>query len=271
MHVTMYYGNEQTSRSLQNASQFLEPHLFLIAPKVTRPHHRFTSPTLHDQEIGWSGIRMKCHATTDGERKRNNLSEKWLPWLNWKQNVAICKQNRRSNHFLAHHMQGEWTKELHLFFPWICIPLFISRAFSHHQYFYYLFNYIVSYFVSRVSLLNLSIPIITTLPFLMLLAPAIMSSNEMAIPFSPCVRGKEILLVLINTRQMLSQACGTALHAIIEDNLTWQSPNKWHQVRILFKLRQSSKILKPLIFISPWLYENKTLYKLTMLFLVGKR
>ena len=117
MHVTMYYGNEQTSRSLQNASQFLEPHLFLIAPKVTRPHHRFTSPTLHDQEIGWSGIRMKCHATTDGERKRNNLSEKWLPWLNWKQNVAICKQNRRSNHFLAHHMQGEWTKELHLFFP----------------------------------------------------------------------------------------------------------------------------------------------------------
>jgi len=38
--------------------------------------------------------------------------------------------------------------------------------------------------------------------------------------FSPCVRGKEILLVLINTRQMLSQACDTALHAIIEDNLT---------------------------------------------------
>jgi hypothetical protein len=203
--------------------------------------------------------------------KKEQLKREMVALIKLEAECCNMQTKSKKQPFLsASHARG-MNKRTASFFPWICIPLFISRAFSHHQYFYYLFNYIVSYFVSRVSLLNLSIPIITILPFLMLLAPAIMSSNEMAIPFSPCVCGKEILLVLINTRQMLSQACDTALHGIIEDNLTWQSPNKWHQVRILFKLRQSSKILKPLIFISPWLYENKTLYKLTMLFLVGKR
>lgn len=197
---------------------------------ITGSHHL----VLHDQYIGWPMIRMKCQATTDGERKRNTSSEKWLPWLNWQQNVAICKQNRRSNHFLAHHMQGEWTKELHVFFSWICIPLIISRAFPHHKYLYYLFNYIVSYFISRVTQLILSITIITipsaSCPSYNLKQWGGNTVQSMC----PC---KETLLLLINTRQLLSQACDTAVHAIIEDNLTWQSPNKWHQIRI-FKLRQ---------------------------------
>jgi hypothetical protein len=151
---------------------------------ITGSHHL----VLHDQYIGWPMIRMKCQATTEGERKRNTSSEKWLPWLNWQQNVAICKQNRRSNHFLAHHMQGEWTKELHVFFSWICIPLIISRAFPTISICTICLTILC--LILSAELLNSSWALLS-LPFLVLHAPAIISSNEVAIPFSPCVRAKK--------------------------------------------------------------------------------
>jgi hypothetical protein len=133
----------------------------------------------------------------------------------------------------ASHARG-MNKRTACFFFLNLHPTHHFKGIPHHKYLYYLFNYIVSYFISRVTQLILSITIIT-IPSAS--CPSYNLKQWGGNTFQSMCPCKEILLLLINTRQLLSQACDTAVHAIIEDNLTWQSPSKWHQIRI-FKLRQ---------------------------------